>query len=132
MLKIAIVEDEKIYRAIAAGANGYILKRTKPNKLIQAIKDLEEGDVPITGSIAKKILNGFRQLMPEIKLESPLSEREQEVLGLIAAGYLNKEVADKMNVSVSTIKSHIYSIYQKLHVNSRVMAINKFKNQPKG
>ena len=132
MMCTVFEDDENIYRAIAAGASGYILKRTKPNDLIQSIRELANGGAPITGSIAKKILNGFRQMMPNIEIENPLSEREQEVLSLLAAGYPNKEVASKLNVSNSTVKSHVYSIYQKLHVNSRVQAINKYKNQPKG
>ena len=70
--------------------------------------------------------------MPKNPVENPLSEREQEVLNLLSMGHSNKQVAEKMFISMATVKSHIYSIYQKLHVNSRIDAINKFKNQPKG
>jgi DNA-binding NarL/FixJ family response regulator len=131
MMCTVFEDDEKIFRAIAAGASGYILKRTEPQMLVQAIKELMEGGAPISGRIAQKVLSAFRQSLPQQLAESPLSEREQEVLSLIAAGCRNKEVSEKLDVSISTIKSHIYSIYQKLHVNSRVEAINKFRNHPK-
>jgi DNA-binding NarL/FixJ family response regulator len=132
MMCTVFEDDQKIFRAISAGANGYILKRTEPHILIQSIKELMDGGAPISGYIAKKILNGFRQTMPQQMNESELSEREQEVLSLLAAGYRNKEVADKLSVSPKTIKSHIYNIYQKLHVSSRIEAINKFKGKPNG
>jgi DNA-binding NarL/FixJ family response regulator len=124
-------DDEKIFRAIAAGASGYLLKRTEPSILIQSIKELMEGGAPISGRIAQKVLAAFRQTIPQFSIENPLSEREQEVLSLLTSGLRNKEVADKLSVSTATVKSHIYSIYQKLHVNSRVEAINKFRNQYK-
>lgn len=132
MMCTVFEDDEKIFRAIAAGASGYLLKRTEPSALIQSIKELMDGGAPISSRVARKVLFAFRQTMPQTPVESPLSEREKEVLSLIAAGLRNKEVADKLSVSNATIKSHIYSIYQKLHVNSRVEAINKFRNQPKG
>ena len=125
-------DDEKILRAIAAGASGYLLKRTDPAVLIQSIRELMEGGAPISGRIAQKVLAAFRQTMPQLTVGNPLSEREQEVLSLLAAGLRNKEVADKLSVSTATVKSHIYSIYQKLHVNSRIEAINKFRSQSKG
>ena len=131
MMCTVFEDDEKIFRAIAAGASGYLLKRTEPSVLIQSIKELMEGGAPISSRVAQKVLSAFRQTMPQAPVESPLSEREQEVLSLLAAGLRNKEVADKLSVSIATIKSHIYSIYQKLHVNSRVEAINKFRNQAK-
>jgi DNA-binding NarL/FixJ family response regulator len=125
-------DDEKIYKAISAGADGYILKRSRPEVLIESIKELMEGGSPISGYVAKKVLQSFRQTIPLNMNEGQLSEREQEVLSLLAAGYRNKEVADKLSVSPKTIKAHIYNIYQKLHVTSRIEAINKFKGRPNG
>jgi|ERR1041385_5915018 DNA-binding NarL/FixJ family response regulator len=125
-------DDEKIYKAISAGADGYILKRSRPEILIESIKELIEGGSPISGYVAKKVLQSFRQTTPRNTNDGQLSEREQEVLGLLAAGYRNKEVADKLSVSPKTIKAHIYNIYQKLHVTSRIEAINKFKGRPNG
>ncbi len=125
-------DDEKIYRAIAAGASGYILKRTEPESLIRSIKELLEGGAPISSMIAHKVLLAFRKTMPSDMNESQLSEREQEVLSLLAAGFRNKQVAEKLNISLATVKTHIYNSYQKLHVSSKIEAINKFKIHPKG
>jgi len=130
MMCTVFEDEEKIFNAISAGANGYILKRTEPQALIRSIRDLMDGGAPISSNIALKILNGFRQAMPQRQEAFVLSDREHEVLNLLAAGYRNKEVADKLNVSPMTIKTHIYNIYQKLHVSSRVEAINKFKGHP--
>ena len=129
MICTVFEDEEKIFQAISAGANGYLLKRTEPQALIKSIRELVEGGAPISSNIAHKILRGFRQMMPAQKEKSILSDREQEVLNLLAAGYRNKEVADKLNVSPMTIKTHIYNIYQKLHVTSRVEAINKYKGR---
>jgi len=129
MMCTVLEDDAKIFGAIAAGASGYILKRTEPQKLIQSIRELMDGGAPISNKIAQKVLSAFRQMMPKSQRENPLSEREQEVLNLLALGHTNKEVAQKMNVSPLTVKTHIFNIYQKLHVSTRIEAINKFKNQ---
>jgi DNA-binding NarL/FixJ family response regulator len=132
IMMCTVLEDyEKIYKAIVAGASGYILKRTEPQILLQAIKELYDGGAPISPAIAQKVLMAFREMLPKNNSEEKLSEREVEVLQLLAEGNRNKDVADKLSVSIATVKSHIYSIYQKLHVNSRVEAINKFRSQNK-
>ena len=100
--------------------------------LIQSIRELVAGGAPISGPVAQKILTAFRKMIPNNKNVGILSERERDVLNLIATGFRNKEVADKLSISLATVKSHIYNIYNKLHVTSRVEAINKFKDQPKG
>ena len=125
-------DNETIYRAIAAGASGYILKRSEPQVIIESINELMEGGAPISSVIAQKVLTAFRRMLPNNSLENPLTEREQEVLNLLSVGHSNKDVAETMSISLSTVKSHVYNIYQKLHVNSRVEAINKFKSMPKG
>jgi DNA-binding NarL/FixJ family response regulator len=132
MMCTVFEDDEKIYRAIAAGASGYILKRTEPQILMKSINELMEGGAPISSSIAQKVLTAFRKLIPAEINNYQLTEREQEVLLLLAEGFRNKEVAVKLNVSAATVKSHVYNIYQKLHVTSKVEAINKFRSQPKG
>lgn len=132
MMCTVFEDDDKIFRAIMAGASGYILKRTEPHKLIQSINELMEGGSPISSQIAQKVLSAFRQMMPKNPVENPLSDREIAVLTLLSMGHSNRQVADKLGVGIATVKSHIYSIYQKLHVSSRVEAINKFKSQPKG
>jgi DNA-binding NarL/FixJ family response regulator len=122
-------DDDKIFRAIAAGASGYILKRTDAEILIRSIKELLQGGAPISSLIAQKVLSSFRKTIPAHMGDSQLTEREQEILSLLASGYRNKQVAEKLNVSIATVKSHIYNCYQKLHVTSKVDAINKFRSR---
>ncbi|REJ82818.1 MAG: DNA-binding response regulator [Bacteroidetes bacterium] len=118
--------DEKIFNALASGASGYILKRTTSASLAEAIRDLRNGGSPISAPIARKVIS---YLQPRINVsnndKSELSSREKEILQLLSEGYRNKEVADALHISISTVKTHIYNIYQKLHVTSRVEAINK-------
>jgi DNA-binding NarL/FixJ family response regulator len=118
-------DDEKIFKAIAAGASGYILKRTEPIKLIEAIRDLYNGGAPMSSQIARKVIMAVQEIKKGTESENVLSEREKEVLELLAKGFRNKEVADKLFISVSTVKSHVHKIYEKLHVSSRIEAVNK-------
>jgi DNA-binding NarL/FixJ family response regulator len=129
-------EDEKIFEALSAGANGYILKKTTPGKLLEAIKELYEGGAPMSSQIARKIVNAFQNRTisennPELssaqgKSISVLSNRENEILGLLSKGLLYKEIASYLFISQETVRKHVYHIYEKLHVNNRVEAINKF------
>jgi two-component system, NarL family, response regulator LiaR len=120
-------EDEKIFEALAAGANSYILKRSKQEVLIEAIKDLYEGGSPMSSDIARKIVRSFQK--KEIKTQISdykITPREIEILGLLAEGLSYKEIAAQIFISVKTIRKHIYNIYEKLHVHSRLEALNKF------
>jgi len=128
-------EDEKIFEALTAGANGYILKKTAPGKLLEAIKELQEGGAPMSSQIARKVVNAFRvksaaadavELNSQGKSISILSNRENEILELLAKGMLYKEIAARLFISQETVRKHVYHIYEKLHVNNRVEAINKF------
>jgi DNA-binding NarL/FixJ family response regulator len=124
-------EDEKIFEALRAGANGYILKKTTPGKLLDSIKELYEGGAPMTSQIARKVVNAF-QIKPlneggmQNKTISSLSSRENEILELLSKGLLYKEIASTLFISQETVRKHVYHIYEKLHVNNRVEAINKF------
>jgi DNA-binding NarL/FixJ family response regulator len=118
--------NENVFDALSAGASGYILKQTKPEKLLEAIKEVYNGGAPMSSQIAKMVVNTFHR---HHQSESALTEREQEILELLAAGYRNKDVADKLYISLSTVKSHVYAIYQKLHVTSRVEAVNKMNGR---
>jgi DNA-binding NarL/FixJ family response regulator len=120
-------DDEKIFNAIYAGASGYILKRTEPSRLIEALHDLYNGGSPISSQIARKVISLLQPGHAKKQETNVLSEREQEVLNLIAQGYRNKEVADKLFITISTVKSHVHNIYEKLHVTSRIEALNKVK-----
>ena len=113
MMCTVFEDDDKIYRAIAAGASGYILKRSEPDQLNKSIIELLSGGAPISSSIAIKVLSAFRNLLPNEMHSSGLTEREQEILALLSSGHMNKEVATKLSISIATVKSHIYSIYQK-------------------
>jgi DNA-binding NarL/FixJ family response regulator len=127
-------EDEKIFEALSAGANGYILKKTTPGKLLDAIKELYEGGAPMSSQIARKIVNAFQtRNFAETNSEPAggkalgiLSNRENEILELLAKGLLYKEIASCLFISQETVRKHVYHIYEKLHVNNRVEAINKF------
>ena len=117
-------EDEKIFEALAAGANGYILKKTTPAKMLDAIRELYEGGAPMSSQIARKVVNVF-QKTPSSQIDS-LSAREAEILEHLAKGLLYKEIAAQLNIAQETVRKHVYHIYEKLHVNNRVEAVNKF------
>ena len=126
-------EDEKIFEALKAGANGYILKKTAPAKLLDALRELHEGGAPMSSQIARKVVNAFQvkgaadpTAPTASKAISILSNRENEILELLAQGMLYKEIAARLFISQETVRKHVYHIYEKLHVNNRVEAINKF------
>ncbi len=126
-------DDEKIFEALSAGASGYILKKTAPHKLLEAIRELQEGGAPMSSQIARKVVAAFQQKQtasPSTAADtsslSILSNREKEILELLAKGMLYKEIAATLFISSETVRKHVYHIYEKLHVNNRVEAINKF------
>src|ERR1700753_859366 len=125
-------EDEKIFEALKAGANGYILKKTAPGKLLDSLRELHEGGAPMSSQIARKVVNAFQAKatagtgVTPGKPISILSNRENEILELLAQGMLYKEIAARLFISQETVRNHVYHIYDKLHVNNRVEAINKF------
>ncbi len=119
-------DDEHIFNALKAGATGYILKKTEPGKLLDAIKDLYEGGSPMNAQIARKVISSFQQINPStsVSLEM-LTPREKELLQLLAKGLRYKEIADQLFLSTDTVRTHIRNIYRKLEVQSRMEAINK-------
>jgi DNA-binding NarL/FixJ family response regulator len=117
-------EDEKIFEALAAGANGYILKKTTPVKMLEAVRELYEGGAPMSSQIARKVVNVF-QKNTSSRIDS-LSNREAEILEHLAKGLLYKEIAAQLNIAQETVRKHVYHIYEKLHVNNRVEAVNKY------
>ncbi len=133
MMCTVLEEDEKIFEALTAGASGYILKKTAPAKLLEAIKELSEGGAPMSSLIARKVVSAFLQKPVEhapaaVSAESldVLSKREKELLELLAKGLLYKEIADQMYISAETVKKHVYHIYEKLHVSNRIELVNKY------
>jgi RNA polymerase sigma factor (sigma-70 family) len=116
-------EDDKIFDALKAGASGYILKKTQPTKLLEAIKELYEGGAPMSSQIARKVVTTFQE--KKDKGLEELSPREREILGHLAKGLLYKEISAELGISQETVRKHVYNIYEKLHVSNRVEAINK-------
>ncbi|WP_217605960.1 response regulator transcription factor [Chitinophaga sp. GbtcB8] len=123
-----IYEDsDQVFEALAAGASGYLLKDTSPDKIIAALKELHEGGSPMSISIARKVVASFH-CSPE---PAPLSPREMEVLTLLAKGLLYKEIAEQLHISTGTVRQHIHNIYERLHVQNRTEALNKVFGQPR-
>jgi DNA-binding NarL/FixJ family response regulator len=125
-------DTEKVFQALRAGASGYILKRTPPERILQGIREVHAGGVAMSGEIASKVLGAFREPVaaPAVE-EQNLSRREQEVLELLSQGCANKEIADKLSISIETVTWHLRHIYTKLHVRSRTQAALKFLSQRK-
>lgn len=119
-------DNEKVFQALQSGANGYLLKRTSSEELISAITEVAHGGAPMTGEIARRVIDAFRrpQAAPAEVVE--LSPREKEILQLLAQGYGNKEIADRLDLSFETVRSRLKRIYEKLHVRSRAGAATKY------
>ena len=128
ILMLTVYEDtEKIFRALAAGANGYLLKRSSPTKLLAAIREVHGGGSPMTSSIARKVVASFQKTsVGKEGSHSQLSPRQQAVLDGLAKGWTYKQLASELNISVDTIRTHIRHIYEKLHVQSRTEAVAKY------
>ena len=116
--------DEKVVQALQAGATGYLLKRTGPQRILESIKELSQGGSPMNSNIARKLVNIFFREKTKTKKEI-LSDRENEVLQLLADGLLYKEIAERLHIGHGTVRQHIHNIYEKLHVQNRTEALNK-------
>lgn len=121
-------EDEKIFEALNAGASGYIIKKTTPSRLLDAIKELYEGGAPMSSQIARKVVLAFQQKPAAVTDGSLdiLTKRELEILEMLANGLVYKEITDKLFISTETVRKHVYNVYNKLHVSNRVEAVNKY------
>jgi DNA-binding NarL/FixJ family response regulator len=129
VIMLTVYEDnDKIFRALEAGACGYLLKRTRPAELVQAIKDVKQGGAPMTSEIARRLVETFHR--PTAPPGGPpaveLSRRETEILELISRGYGNKEIADQLSIALETVRHHLKRVYDKFHVHSRSEAVVKF------
>ena len=127
MILTVFEDDDKIFNALSSGASGYMLKSTTPAKILDAIRELHDGGSPMSAQIARKVVASFQQPTKQIAnpFEQMLTNREQQVLKLLSTGKLYKQIAADLNVSLETIKSHCHNIYEKLHVTSKMEAINK-------
>ncbi len=133
ILMLTVYEDtEKIFRALAAGANGYLLKRSTPTKLLAAIREVHGGGSPMTSSIARKVVASFQKTagakdsVGKSEAHGQLSPREQAVLDGLAKGWTYKQLASELDISIDTIRTYIRRIYEKLHVQSRTEAVAKY------
>lgn len=123
-------DDEKIFGAIKSGANGYLLKKDSPQKILDAIQELNEGKASMNGLIAKKVMEYFQKKTPLPNVdEFRLTKRENEILGLLIEGLSYKEIAAKCFISIETMNTHIKNIYQKLNVHSRAQIAARFGNK---
>ena len=129
IMMLTVYEDtENIFDALAAGASGYLLKRTTGAELLTAIRDVQRGGSPMTAHIARKVVQSFQRNAPAQPAEN-LSEREQQVLDLLSQGLMYKEIADKLQISYETVHTYIRRIYEKLRVRTRTEAVAKFLRQ---
>jgi len=118
-------DDNNIFNALQSGASGYILKRTYPAQVLEAIRELHEGGSPMSSEIARRVIHYMHNKGKTTEAVELLTERETEILDLLAKGYLYKEIAAELFISNSTVKQHIHNIYGKLHVQTRTEALNK-------
>uniref|UniRef100_A0A7V2ZM75 Response regulator transcription factor n=1 Tax=Ignavibacterium album TaxID=591197 RepID=A0A7V2ZM75_9BACT len=120
-------ESEKVFDALCAGATGYLVKKTPPAKLLEAIKDAYEGGSPMSSGIARQVINAFKETKAKDFADENynLSSREIEVLNLLADGFNYQEIAENLFISVDTVRHHIRNIYKKLHVHSQSEAVAK-------
>ncbi|MGA3284799.1 MAG: response regulator transcription factor [Verrucomicrobiota bacterium] len=127
VMMLTVYEDtENIFNALAAGASGYLLKRTSSKELLEAIQDLRRGGSPMTMHIARKVVQSFQKSAASAQATENLSDREQQVLDLLSQGLMYKEIADKLTISYETVHTYIRRIYEKLQVRTRTEAVAKF------
>jgi len=125
VLMLTVFDDEdRIFESIQSGANGFLLKETKPKKIIEAIRDVIDGGAPMTGSVARKVLQQFTVVKPKDETVD-LSKREKEILSFLVNGMSYKMIASKCAISYHTVNAHIRKIYEKMHVSSATEAVAK-------
>lgn len=125
----AYEDTDRIFSSLQAGASGYILKTEGPAKIMSALSEMVAGGSPMSSSIARKVVASFTRIDKEHGLIKTLTDREKTTLELLSKGLMNKEVAATMLISVATVRTHIQNIYEKLHVNTRVEAVNVYLNR---
>ncbi|SRR5258708_2615144 len=127
VMMLTVYEDnDAIFSALQAGASGYLLKRSAPARLLEAITDLHRGGAPMTGEIARRVIESFHRLKPETNPQDKLTPREEDILKLLARGFANKEIAGNLEISYDTVRYHLKHIYDKLHVHSRTEAVLRY------
>ena len=125
-------DSEQVFKSLMAGATGYLLKRTPKDKLLEAIREINDGGAPMSRQIARRVVQFFQGMKKTPAANTPavevgtLTEREKQVLELLSKGHAYKEIADQMSISFETVRTYVRSIYEKLHVHSRTAATLKY------
>jgi DNA-binding NarL/FixJ family response regulator len=128
-IMVTVYEDpDRIFRALRAGASGYLLKRSSPEEVLNAMREVVQGGGAMSGEIARKVIGYFREQAAAMAAVNQLTAREREVLELVVHGLSNKEIADRLNVTLAAVRWHLKHIYQKLHVHSRTEAVLKLRS----
>jgi DNA-binding NarL/FixJ family response regulator len=128
IIMVTVYEDpDRIFSALRNGASGYLLKRSAPDQVLAAIRDVQQGGAPMSGEIARKVIHHFRDQSTTAAEVDNLTVREREVLELVANGFINKEIAERLGVSVEAVRWHLKRIYSKLHVRTRTEAALKLR-----
>jgi DNA-binding NarL/FixJ family response regulator len=129
IIMVTVYEDtERIFKALRAGACGYLLKRCTPEELVSAIREVRQGGAPMSREIARKVIFSFQEPLTTAAEVEDLSPREREILELLAEGFPNKQIADRVGVTDGTVRWHLRHVYHKLHVRSRTEAALKFRS----
>jgi DNA-binding NarL/FixJ family response regulator len=127
-IMVTVYEDpDRIFRALRAGASGYLLKRATPEEVLNAMREVVQGGGAMSGEIARKVIGYFRQQEKTTSAVDELTTREREVLEMVVHGLSNKEIADRLSVTMAAVRWHLKHIYQKLHVHSRTEAVLKVR-----
>jgi len=130
ILMLTVYEDtDQIFKALEAGATGYLLKRSSPTKLLAAIREIDSGGSPMSSSIARKVVASFQKSKQRGEKQLHLSPREEAVLNCLAKGLTYKQIADQLEISIDTIRTYLRRVYEKLHVQSRTEAVAKYLSQ---
>lgn len=119
-------EPKALFHSLKAGACGYLLKRSSPEEILEAIAEVRDGGAPMSGNIARMVVEAFHEHTLQPSDSEKLSLREEEVLSLLSKGLVNKEIGDQLRISKDTVRAHLRKIYEKLHVRCRIEAINKY------
>jgi DNA-binding NarL/FixJ family response regulator len=126
----AFGDSDRVFKVLEAGASGYLLKRTSRREVVEAIEQVWAGGAPMSAEIARKVVESFRKPRPaQVPDNERLTSREDEVLSLLAKGYVTKEIADSLSISFDTVRFHLKHVYEKLHVRSRTEALIKYLNK---
>jgi DNA-binding NarL/FixJ family response regulator len=131
VVMVTVYEDpDRIFSALRAGACGYLLKRSSPEQVVNAIRDVQQGGVPMSSEIARKVVAFFQEREAATAEVEKLSVREREVLNLVISGFSNKEIVSRLNITLESVRWHLKHIYQKLHVHSRTEVVLKLRARP--